>query len=229
MHNCKLTRNVLTEYALGEIPPAQAKEAMAELNKCASCRAEYAALSNTLRVSRQALQSALPNEEYWPGYHARLQSKLARHLEDAKQTSFEVQPVPSSFSSRLVMGLQKFVTASVRVPVPVALAIMLLAGGFLFTLRPRSQVNLVTPAPVASVETKTVEVPVIKEKIVTQIVYVERKGRRYKNAEGSPGSSRSNTAAVSDPSAKTAMSLAGFKPTNQVNLTIIKGSYQDEK
>lgn len=229
MHNCKLTRNVLTEYASGEMPPAQTSEVTAELNECGSCRAEYAALRNTLRVSRQALQAALPADEYWPGYHARLQSKLARHLDDAKQSSFEVQPVPASFTSRLVMGLRKFATASVRVPVPVALAIMLLAGVFLFTLRSRGQATVVASAPLASVESKTVEVPVIQERVVTQIVYVERKGRRYRNAEGSSDSRRSDTAAISDPSAKTAMSLAGFKPTNQVNLTIIKGSYQDEK
>jgi hypothetical protein len=33
----------------------------------------------------------------------------------------------------------------------------------------------------------------------------------------------------SDASDKTALSLVGFKPTDEVKLTVIKGSYKDEK
>lgn len=234
MHNCKLTRNVLIDFALGEMPPAQTSELLAELKTCAACQAEYATLRNTLHVSQQALRSALPAEEFWPGYHARLQAKLIQHLqEDSDPALSTVQPVRLSFSSRLWIGLGKMATTSVRVPLPAALAMMLLVGIFFFSMRARGQANVTPPTPLASVATRTVQVPVIQERVVTQVVYVEKKGRRSKGAAGSPGSPDrpANPIATtgSDASGKTAMSLVGFKPTDQVKLTIIKGSYQDEK
>jgi len=72
MHNCKLTRNVLMDYALGEEPTPQVSAALAQLSCCPSCQAEYAAIRNTLRVSRQALSTATPADDFWQGYHARL-------------------------------------------------------------------------------------------------------------------------------------------------------------
>ncbi len=236
MHNCKLTRDVLIDFALGEVSPAQTSELLAELNDCVACQAEYATLKNTLRISQQALRSALPAEEFWPGYHARLQGKLIQHLqEDNNPASASVQSVRLSFSSRLWIGLRKMATTSVRVPVPAALAMMLLAGILFFSLRARGQANVTSSTPLPSVETRTVEVPVIQDRVVTKVVYVEKKGRRHK---GPPGLASSLDAAGrnatiarggSDASGKTAMSLVGFKPTDQVKLTIIKGSYRDEK
>jgi hypothetical protein len=83
------------------------------------------------------------------------------------------------------------------------------------------------------VRTHTVEVPVIQEKIITRVVYVEKKGRR--SASDANQSDRTgvpaapNTVAVTGSDPATALSLVGFKPTNEVKLTIIKGSYKDEK
>lgn len=234
MHNCKLTRNVLLDVALGELSPAQTNELLAELNYCAECQAEYATLKNTLRVSRQVLQSASPAEEFWPGYHARLQGKLRQQLEEADNPALSnVQAVGLSFTSRLWLGLAKMATTSVRVPVPVALAMMLLVGIFFFALRERGQATVTPATSVASVETRTVHVPVIQERVVTQVVYVKQKGRRSRRAEvlqDRPDRIANTSAGTRlDRAAKTAMSLVGFKPTDQVKLTIIKGSYQHEK
>jgi hypothetical protein len=80
------------------------------------------------------------------------------------------------------------------------------------------------------VETQTIEVPVIQEKVVTRVVYVEKKSDRSKG--GVKGLDRHGFPAAligADPAAKTAMSLAGFKPTDEVKLTVIKGSDKDEK
>ena len=70
--------------------------------------------------------------------------------------------------------------------------------------------------------------------MVTRVVYVEKKRRRSRGAANPLDREDLNAAnriarAGSDASGKTAMSLVGFKPTDQVKLTIIKGSYQDEK
>jgi hypothetical protein len=125
-------------------------------------------------------------------------------------------------------------TTSVRVPVPAALATMVLIGIFFFVLRSRGQANLSPSTPLAAVETRTVQVPVIHEKVVTQVVYVEKKGRRSRgkaDQQDRAGLNAANTIARagSDTSGKPAMSLVGFKPTDHLRLTIIKGSYQDEK
>ena len=237
MHNCRLTRDVLIDFTLGEMSPAQTSELLAELNDCAACQAEYATLKNTLRVSEQALRATLPAEEFWPGYHARLQGKLIQHLQQASNpASSSVHPARLSFSRQLWIGLRKMATTSVRVPVPAALAMMLLASVLFFSLRSQGQGNVTPPTPTASVETRTVEVPVIQERVVTQVVYVEKKARRPSGPSGLPGSldrevrnAANATANGAEASGKTAMSLVGFKPTDQVKLTIIKGSYQDEK
>jgi anti-sigma factor RsiW len=226
MHNCRLTRNRLLDLTLDEVAPAEAKQILQELDDCPACQEEYATLRNTLHVSVQALRSALPNEDFWPGHHTRLQVSLMSNLSP-------VQPMRSSLSVRVWIGLRKMATTSVRVPVPAALATMVLIGIFFFALRSRGQANLSPSTPLAAVETRTVQVPVIHEKVVTQVVYVEKKVRRSRGKadQDRAGLNAANTIARagSDTSGKAAMSLVGFKPTDHLRLTIIKGSYQDEK
>lgn len=225
MHNCKLTRRDFIDLALDEIPGSRAKQLLAELNDCEACQVEYAALRSSLHVSNQALRSTLPAEDFWPGYHSRLQSRL---LASETQRIVEVMPLP--LSSRALLALRRIFTTSVRVPVPAALGLILLFGASFFLVRARTRVNASPSAPVALVETKTIEVPVIQEKVVTRVVYVAKKSDRSKG--GGNGLDRQGFPAAligADPAAKTAMSLAGFKPTDEVKLTVIKGSDKDEK
>lgn len=225
MHTCRLTKNRLIDLTLDEVAPEEAKQLLEELDDCPACQEEYATLRNTLRVSVQALRSALPTEDFWPGHHARLQVRLMNNLSP-------VQPVRLSLSARVWIGLRKMATTSVRVPVPAALAIMVLIGVFFFALRSRGQANLAPSTPLASVETRTVQVPVIQEKVVTKVVYIEKKGRSSRGAVNQldpAGLNTANSLARAGSSGKPAMSLVGFRPTDQLKLTIIKGSYQDEK
>jgi anti-sigma factor RsiW len=223
MHNCKLTRKNLIDLVLDELPATSSAQLLADLNECESCQLEYAALRSTLHVSNQALRSALPAEEFWSGYRSRLQSKL---LTSESQPIADAVKAPRSW--QLWLALRTMFTTSVRVPVPAALGLMLLFGASFFLLRARSQVNASPAAPVVLVETKSIEVPVMQEKVVTRVVYVERKGDKSRT-------NRSNQKEVptidpgSDASAKTALSLVGFEPTDEVKLTVIKGSYKDEK
>src|ERR1044072_3384021 len=76
MHNCKSARRSFVELALNELEQEQAKRLLAELNACAGCRTEYAALTSTLHVSTQALRVSLPSEQFWNGYNSRLQERL---------------------------------------------------------------------------------------------------------------------------------------------------------
>jgi hypothetical protein len=225
MHNCKLTRRNLIDLSLDEITGAKATQLLAELNECEACQVEYAALRSTLHVSNQALRSTMPAEDFWPGYHSRLQAKL---FASETQRIEEVAPLP--LSSQAWLALRTIFTTSVRVPLPAALGLMLLFGASVFLVRAHTEVNANPSAPVALVETKTIEIPVIQEKVVTRVVYVEQRSDRSKG--GVNGLDRKEFPAAlsgSDPAAQTAMSLAGFKPTDEVKLTVIKGSDKDQK
>jgi len=225
MHNCRLTKNRLLDLALDEAAPEEAKQLLEELHHCPACQEEYATLRNSLRVSGQALRSALPGEDFWPGHHARLQARLKNEL-------LPLQTMHWSLTSRVWPGLRKIATTSVRVPVPVAAAIMVIIGVSFFALRSRGEVSLTPPAQLASVETRTVQVPVIQERVVTKVVYLEKKGQRSRakvNRLKGADLNSANSVARATSSGNSAMSLVGFKPTDQLKLTIIKGSYQDEK
>ncbi|HEV7743363.1 MAG TPA: hypothetical protein VGO56_00065 [Pyrinomonadaceae bacterium] len=224
MHNCKLTRRDFVDLALDEIPGAKATQLLAELKDCEACQVEYAALRSTLHVSNQALRSTLPAEDFWPDYHSRLQSKL---FASGIQRVDEVLPL--SLSSRAWLALRTLFTTSVPVPVPAALGLILLFGASVFLVRARTQVNARPSAPVALVETKTREVPVIQEKVVTRVVYVEKKGERSRSGMNRANRNEVPEAATGSNAAKTALSLVDFKPTEEVKLTVIKGSYKDQK
>jgi hypothetical protein len=225
MHNCKSTRRNLIDLLLNENTGPKSTQVLAELNECEACQVEYAALRSTLHVSNQALRSTLPTEDFWPGYHSRLQTKL---FASELQRIEDVEPLP--LHSQAWLALRAILTTSVRVPVPAALGLILLLGASFFLVRAHTRVNASPAAPVALVETRTIEVPVLQEKIVTRVVYVERKSDR--SSGGVNGFDRKEFSAAttgSDHAAQTAMSLAGFKPTDEVKLTVIKGSDKDQK
>lgn len=214
MHNCKANRETLIALALNE--PDQTQPLPAELEACAACREEYAALRNVLRVADQAKQTALPAESFWPGYHHRLRQSLAAGSNSGTSSL--------AFANRTSLGslLKNFVMASVRLPVPVAAALLVFLGvSVVFALNARRSVSATPPIVV----TKTVEVQVpqetIREKVVTRVVYRDRNLRQPLSAKAN---SQRNKSAAEAP-----ISLVGFKPTNDIKLTIIKGSYHDEK
>jgi len=236
MHNCKLTRNILLDYALGDESTSQAREALTELDHCLSCRAEFAAIRNTLRVSSQALSSAAPADEFWPGYHARLKEKLVQRQTHNEQAPAKM-PNTVPLGLRLLDGVRWFANSSVRLPGPVAIAV-LLAVGFLsynvLSLSRRTENAILTSATttnaVAQGDSRIIEVPVVQERVVTRTVYVERKARRSQgNLPVRANLTTADNRRRSETLNKTAVSLAGFKPTDEVKLTVIKGSYQDEK
>jgi hypothetical protein len=110
----------------------------------------------------------------------------------------------------------------VRVPIPLAAVLLIFLGvSLVFALNSRRPLS----APPPLIVSKTVEVPVIQEKIrentVTRVIYRERQRRQ-------PASAKTNLVAGRQkaPATELPMSLVGFKPTNEVQLTIIKGSYQ---
>jgi len=219
MHNCKATNNDLVELALGRTPENQSL--LAEIRQCPACREEFASLQNALRTTDLTMQLAQPAEDFWPGYRARLRERL----ELGAQTS---RPVAQRHRLNGSTRVLQLLTASIRVPVPVAVALVILMLSSIFILSRAQQwssANVIFAPP--SEITRTISVPVIQEKFVTRVVY-RNEGRLSREAVAARRESRSAPERRGD-SASVAQGLEGFKPVNEPRLTIIKGSYKDEK
>lgn len=251
MHDCRTAQERLIDLIFKELDEAESLRLLSEVEACAECREQHRSMSLTLFAFDQATASLAPEENFWPGYHARLEQRL----EDAQETTGRAKPLTEP------PVWQRFMAASVRVPAPVAaLAVLLVAGFSLFALtRPRQNSSPVMNAPQAATvsmpaapqtdeKTRIVEVPVIQERVVTRTVYVARNARAPREdtathgAEGPrfndlkqkddgeaiqhvPATNARNGQAEGD----THAALAGFKPAGEVKLRIIKGNYQDEK
>lgn len=233
MHNCKATRKLLIEQALDQTLSDRSQSLLAELEHCSGCREEFASLRSVLRVADQAMESGLPAERFWSGYHARLRQSLER---DSASSAPSLASRARSETGALILLqnlLQKLATGSVAVPVPVAAVLIVLFGlSILFATHSRRQ-SIVEPlSGTSSVVTRTVEVPVIQEKVVTRVVYRERSPRTIRDDTGTQSEKPARTASNAQRNeipGNAPFSLVGFKPPNEVKLTIIKGSYRDEK
>lgn len=216
MHNCKARRNDLIELAL---KPTGKGQLPAEMEQCPACREEFASLRNALRSTEMAMSIAEPVENFWPSYHERLRARL------------ETNNQPSNYSAPTALGfgqwLRKLVTASVPVPVPLALALFAFAGFSVFFMVQARQSSGAPPLTPPSVLTRTIEVPVIQEKLVTRVVY--KNVRQTRRQPPAPDSTVETVDNQQPESPATIRSLEGFKPAHEAKLTIIKGSNQDEK
>ncbi|MBZ5500528.1 MAG: hypothetical protein LAP85_29395 [Acidobacteriia bacterium] len=103
----------------------------------------------------------------------------------------------------------------VRLPAPVfalllvlQLASMTVIGHFLFSASP--------PAPVLSMPERVVEVPVVREKVVTQIVYLPAVPAGSSRQRASHG-----TATLENESLP--MELTGYRPVAELQIRVLKG------
>lgn len=164
-------------------------------------REDSDALNEMLRITTRIIEAAAPPESYWPGYHARLREKL--NQTHAPYVAITDKP----------WWITRFFRASVSVPVPVAAALILLFAFSLFFFSRTPEPN----APQVQVVQVPVEVPVVQKETVTRVVYL-RTPRRNKQRLNSP------------PDDSTlAKTLVGFKPTEEIKLTVIKGGTANEK
>jgi hypothetical protein len=199
MHNCKTTRERLTELLLDGVDPRVVLSK--DLRACAECREEFGELSDTLRVTTRLIENATPPESYWPGYHARLRERL--------RAAQQPRVMPGQYTKPSV--LRRLFAYSIPVPVPVGIAAALIfALAFVFSIR-------VPPEPV--IVQVPVEVPVVQEKTIERIVYRDRERRPTRPR-------RTTSAAPNDPALAT---LQGFTPAEEVKLTVIKGGSTNEK
>jgi hypothetical protein len=222
MHNCKATRERISELLLVEVNDARQDTLSSDLQNCDECRRELDSVKNTLRITARVIETATPPAYYWTAYHAKLKQKLVNSQTQLIEAS---QPVART------SWLARFVKTSVRVPVPVGIGLLLIFGlSLLLVARVSSEGNI--PPPLFSLVRVPVEVPVIKEKSVIRVVYRERDRRRNsKRSERTRNSSGidSTVATHTLRGSEKPLSLAGFKPPDEIKLTVIKGGSPDEK
>ncbi|OLE51276.1 MAG: hypothetical protein AUG51_23910 [Acidobacteria bacterium 13_1_20CM_3_53_8] len=220
MHNCQETKERLPDLIFGEMDFREKERTLAELERCPSCDAEYRSLASTLFIYDRAARAAQPDESFWPAHHERLRA------------SYGASPAlaPHVAEIRAYAPLWKrILTASVRVPAPLAIAsLSLLAVTTLLALRP-PRTTVSTARPETRVETRTVEVPVPQDRVVIRTVYVDRSRREGRaNARRDNGQnivSNQTASARPNPAENQREVLQGFKPADTVNLHIIKGSF----
>ncbi|HEU4869804.1 MAG TPA: hypothetical protein VFT08_02985 [Pyrinomonadaceae bacterium] len=230
MHNCNETREQLTELLLdGDV------RAESVLDQCEECRAEFEALAATLRMTARTRETVVPSEDYWTSYHAQLRQRLTDAREGfhakaqrpgyAKAQREELKPglgfVFSSLRQPLRLCVKTFL-----LPVPVPLGVAVLAVGLvlaLFAIRASRQ-----PVQPPIVVQTPVEVPVVQEKVVTQVVYRDRWRVSKPSKQVVSGPTVESTVARSQKPLPED-TLSGFKPTDEVKLTVIKGGSPNEK
>jgi len=223
MHNCTETKERLIELVLDGRPVEAAETS--ELNACAECRTEFDALNMTLRMTSRLSETATPAESYWSGYHERLREKLATapNPSHAEKQSRKEKLGPLFETMRLCVRTQ------IRVPLPLALAVVIacLALGVFAVRRTETPV-----APSPLLVHVPVQVPVVQEKVVTRVVYRDRRSslRNSRRAINDDAQTESTFAKSRKPSTdEIPASLNGFKPTDEIKLTVIKGGSPYEK
>ena len=155
----------------------------------------------TLRITTRIIEAAAaPPESYWPGYHARLKEKLTQSHRTSVTTLSRSSWISSVFR------------ASISVPVPVAAALIIIFMLPLLLLSRTSEPSV----PQIQVVHVPVEVPVVQEKIVTRVVYRQTPQRSRPRITAAQGDSTF------------ARTLDGFKPTEEIKLTVIKGGATNE-
>jgi hypothetical protein len=222
MHNCSKTKEQIIELLLdGADRPGGSLSS--EMHACRECSAEFDSLNATLRIMSRLKEIATPSESYWTSYHAGLREKLL--CVGQRRGGHGEPPLQMEPATHNVAGLSRLTTllkSSIRVPVPVAAAAMIVCV-VLFSLwfrkseQPTIQSTSVVHVPV--------EVPVIQEKIVTRVVYKERRTQSKNPTRTNGNPNVENTFARTQPIEP---NLNGFKPAENVKLTVIKGGSTNE-
>jgi hypothetical protein len=147
---------------------------------------------------------------------------------------------------------RRALTAQVRVPLPVAACIGLALLGSLYALGVRANVSVAPPAVQTEIvpAARVVEVPVIQERVVTQIVYVEKKERgaardvstrtearkllaqqdkRDKNDVETPRQTEPARSPEAHAGYYTHVDMNDFQPADEMKIRIVKRGGTDEK
>ena len=225
MHDCRKTKEALIDLVFDEMEAEAGLSLLKELEACRECRAEHRLMRQALSDFDEAAPALLPTGEFWAEHHARIEERLssvtsvratpARFWRRAFQTSFSI-PAPAAIAAALLLAATSVlaVRSFISEPKP--------ASGVASTSMAASQVQYVEVP---------VEKRVVEERVVTRTVYVNKRARNSNQTIPSlqdlPGMTAQKSRGESvNPTRET---LNGFLPPADVKLTVIKGSFNDEK
>jgi hypothetical protein len=212
MHNCNATRDSIAELLL-DGTAAPPPEPLTELQCCDKCREEFDVLKETLKITTTMLHSAAPSEDHWSAYEERLKQRLVTASASAINKDQQL-----SLLSR-IPGM------SIRVPLPIGALVLLIFGvALVFAARASAPAEpLIVTVPV--------EVPVFQEKVVTRTVYRDRYRSTFSRKIDQAKNKVSNSALAKSERnvAGGPQSLLGFKPLDEIKLTVIKRGSANEK
>jgi hypothetical protein len=231
MHNCRRTESQFVDLLFDDIDIERKRRLLREIDACANCAGRYQSLSDTLFVFERTAESVQPDENYWPRYNAALRDRLLE----------PVAPVSEKTNARAFFW-HRLWAAKLRIPVPVA-AVLLIAfvmSSALTLLRAQKvEPNATTPAPPPA-SVRIIEVPVVREKIITRTVYVEKKrttpareSQIEMPAVAQTGDVNDSSLVHSKPEEETGFftraNLKGFQPADEMKIRVIKRNNTDEK
>ena len=214
MHNCSKTKEQIIELLLDGTDQPQDPLA-AELHACRDCSAEFDSVKATLRITSRLKETGMPSQSYWTGYHANLREKLLWAMVRQRRDSHGGPHIRST--------LRALLKSSIRVPVPVAATAVIVCLVLVSVSIRKSELPAAQSPSVVHVP---VEVPVVQEKIVTRVVYKQRRQHSKNPTRATSNPTVEDTFAKSQ---KIKPSLSGFKPAEDIKLTVIKGGSANEK
>jgi hypothetical protein len=229
MHDCRLTQEHLLDLIFDELDAPARVSLLAEVDRCARCGIEYRSLAATLRACDEVAAIAQPQAGYWPVYHDALSHRLRRAASTVNGAAHSKAPI-----------WRHLFNTSLSVPAPLAaiVLLLLLASSIL------SLFLLVRPAPAPIVinaphtapdapQVKLIEVPVVRDRMITQTIHVRR---RNSNSSGRRRTPRVNLARFNRPEASrmntnvaTRAKLSGFKPAEEVKIRLIRKGDANEQ
>jgi Putative zinc-finger len=219
MHSCRRSTEKILDLVFNELGPVERERLKEQLHGCPACLSTLEEYSNTLAAFDTAAEAGAPGEAYWSSFEAALEQKIR----SAGDKRLKKRP----FFSRLL-------TARVTVPVPLAagFALLLFAAiaGLTYSRGRERVVEVAVPGPEQAAQIKYVEVPMIKEKVVTRTVYVPKPVRFSEPHPKVFDKSQLATFASVEPPEKeeagsiTRANLEGFLPAEDMKLRIIRRS-----
>lgn len=233
MHNCRRMESHFVDLLFDDVDRERKRRLLREIDACANCASQYQSLSDTLFVFDRTAEAAQPDENHWPRYQAALHSRLQE----------PVAAVSEKNNNSRAFFWHRLWAAKLRIPAPVAAAVLIafvMSSALALLRAPRGrETNPASPVPAAS-SVRVIEVPVVREKIVTRTVYVEKKRTTPARESQETMRALARTSETGDPALVhskpedetgffTRANLKGFQPADEMKIRVIKRNNTDEK
>lgn len=225
MHDCGEVESKLIDLLFDEVGEDERLRLLAEIESCPECLGEYNSGYGTIRIFDRAAQASLPADDFWPQHHEMLRQHLA------------LSNVPALASQEPFW--KRFFALRLHVPAPVAVAsVICLLTLSILAFRPSAnrlgQTVATQQVPTPQVLQQIIEVPVVREKLVTRTIYVEKTKPGARNTSTQLARSRRIAPSLiekeDDPGGVfTPASFTGYRPPDELRIRVIKRNKSYEK